>query len=873
MANEFPQNDIRERYQRGMVAIRRAYDAGEAGCASIAARAVLVDELVRELWPGTAGVALVAVGGYGRRELFPFSDVDLLFLLNAKVAEEEVKEAIRRVSQELWDAGIRLSPATRKLAECGKFDQSVPEFTLSLLDHRHVAGSAEVHGHLAEQVLPRLLQREQKSISGTLVAMTQERHGKYGDTLFHLEPNIKECPGGLRDIHVCRWMDKLHGKGAIRGVDEEFGEAEEFFARLRCFLHYRHERDDNTLDWQTQDMASGAHLGLRESAEAEQPDAAYWMRVYFRHARTVERRVKQLWFKVPAAESTTSRLRTFKLKRPMEPVRHGYRVEHGRIALEAVASGGERSDPARDPDVVLQLMAEIAATGSRLEPVSEERLSRALPFLSSQIEEGAAVWLPVRTILGARHAGEALRAMHAIGLLELLIPEFHGIDALVIRDAYHRYTVDEHTFVVIDTLHDLAAPAAASSSEWTLKFSAMLRDLAHPELLYLGALLHDTGKGRNSGAHAAESVALARGVLARLELDSYEVGLVLGLVENHLEMSAALRRDIFDAETVRVFAGKVGTPELLRMLTLFTYADINAVHPDALTPWKTENIWRLYMATANFLDRSVDEERVTATAESDLVHRVAALLPLEREAIGSFLEGFPERYLRTRTPEQVRAHYLLSKRFGDDPVQMEFRYAPGMSEITLVTPDAPLLFATMAGTLAAWGMNIVTADAFANRRGIVIDSMRFIDGFQTLEMNASERDRLVGTMHDVVSGTLPLDTLLKGRRRASKRAPMVVVTPKIEFDDTASTHSTLLQVVAQDGPGLLRTLSVTLANCGCNIEVALVDTEGEMAIDVFYLTKEGKKLGANDQKQLGSTLERAIGMKEIRTEPMKQGQA
>ena len=257
-----------------------------------------------------------------------------------------------------------------------------------------------------------------------------------------------------------------------------------------------------------------------------------------------------------------------------------------------------------------------------------------------------------------------------------------------------------------------------------------VRELPHPGLLYLAALLHDTGKGRNTGDHARESARMAQSVLDRLELDRYESGLVLGLIENHLEMSAALRRDIFDAETVGAFAGKVQTPETLRMLTLFTYADINAVHPDALTPWKAENLWRLYMATANYLDRSVDDERVGAQEESELVHRVAALLPGQRAAVGEYLEGFPERYVRTRTPEQVRAHFLMASAVCGGCGAAGFSLSPAVSELTLVTRDRALLFANMAGALAAWGMNIVTADAFSNRQGVVVDTFRFTDGFR-----------------------------------------------------------------------------------------------------------------------------------------------
>ena len=206
----------------------------------------------------------------------------------------------------------------------------------------------------------------------------------------------------------------------------------------------------------------------------------------------------------------------------------------------------------------------------------------------------------MQEILEGFFAGKALRMMHTLGILELLLPEFHGIDALVIRDAYHRYTVDEHTLVVIDTLHGLETAADRADGRVGGRFGGILRDVQHPALLFLAALLHDTGKGRSSDNHALESARMAENVAGRLALDAYESELMLGLIRNHLEMRAALRRDIFDLETVRAFAGKVQTLEALRMLTLFTYADIQAVHPDALTPWKAENLWRLYLATASY---------------------------------------------------------------------------------------------------------------------------------------------------------------------------------------------------------------------------------------------------------------------------------
>jgi [protein-PII] uridylyltransferase len=763
---------------------------------TLEARAMEVTDSVRRAWSKSlqprfpSGVALAATGGFGRSELFPYSDVDLLFVVESENQIPPMKDALSAFLQDLWDTGLRPSHAVHTVAYCVAEHEDNRELTISLLDRRMLAGDPAMFKWLDERFRAFVLKRG-AAIGARLAHLAESRRATFQDTIYHLEPNIKDAPGGLRDLQTVRWLDVLLAGESAQNLAPAF----DFLGSLRIRMHEIAGRDQNRLSFDVQESLS------------DQP--AELMRDYYRHARQVNRAAERaLEVALTKEDTLLGRFHQWRSRLSTSE----FTVLRDRVYLRS-PGGSNRG---------LELFEFVARHQLRLAPDTIDRLNGV---------EIDARWEHWKRLLELPRVSLGLHAMQDSGALASAIPEWRHIECLVVRDFYHRYTVDEHTLVAVASLESIGDQRIAD----------LWAEIDRPDLVRFALLLHDAGKG-SGGDHVAESVRVAREVLTRLEAPATDRATIEFLIARHLDLSAVMTsRDLSDAATAKMLADRVGAVERLKQLTIMTYADISAVNPQAMTPWRLEQLWRVYLLAHAELTRGLHAERIHAWAGVD-PHRAA------------FLEGLPVRYVRTHLDSEIDAHVELARQLESRPVAIEIAHQRGAYHLTLLTRDHPGLFAAVAGAISSFGLSIMKAEAFSNAQGIVVDTFAFSDPHRTLELNPSEVDRLRGIVRRVVEGKQDAAKLLRGRPKPLLPSRAARLKPRVVLNNDASDSATLIEIVAEDRAGLLYDLARAISDAGCDIEVVLIDTEAHKALDVFYVTSKGGKLDDGLQDRLKSSL-------------------
>jgi [protein-PII] uridylyltransferase len=755
------------------------------------------------------GFALLAIGGYGRGTLHPESDLDLLLYFSGEVEEKVVKSILNP----LWDLPFRIGHQVRQAADFRKFDPEQVESYAAFLDDRFLAGSRATADAFKNDIFAGFIRKNRDVFLRGLVDAKRQRYARFGSTVFQLEPDLKDAPGGVRDFHWADWVRK-----AIEAPLESGSSGMPAFHHcLRNFLHFRVTRNFNVLSYEHQEDIA-PKLGYRDSAQGEA--AEKMMRDYFLRAAEIARRAS-MWEE--------------------EVIGHPDRV--------AVQSDF------RDPFETIEAFAEAHRRKASLHPVTlsaiRQRLATVDGILANNPRAGRAVLEMMKDRKGIY---ETLLAMHDVGLLGKIFPDFEDIRCRVIRDFFHRYTVDEHSLIAIRNIEELPEKH---------RLAGLARELEYPELLLLSLLLHDIGKSHrhDEGNHVHPGTEGVRVILKDLGLPDEQAGKVVFCIKNHLEMSKIiLRRDFSDETVIRQFSELVGDVDNLRMLCLVTYADVKAVNNEVLTPWKEDLLWQLYVETYSYLTVGFAEDRYDQqpALENDIAE-ILRSLPRKTppQDVRDFLDGFPRQYLRSTPKAQIAEHFLLSRKLATVPMVMHLAPREGrVSEVLVMTQDRPFLFAKITGLLSYFGMNILRAQAFSNRHGTIFDLISFEDVDGYFQKNPGEKDRFFKMLNEAIDGKIVLDTLLKGKMMSVlfQRKGGYALQPAIHFDHDFSKTATIMEIVALDAFGLLYRIASVISTHGCNIEVALISTEGQRAIDVFYLTHNGQKVPPDLERKISHDL-------------------
>jgi [protein-PII] uridylyltransferase len=845
---------LRQALADGRAEVRRRFERSANGLSAAHAHSFLIDQLIRVLHDDTAEkfypapnptrserLTLVATGGYGRGQLAPQSDVDLLFLLPYKQTPRG-EQVVEHMLYMLWDLGLKVGHATRSVGECIRFARADLTIRTALLEARYIWGEQALFAELQQRFATDVMAGSAREFVEQKLAERDARHVRMGDSRYVLEPNIKEGKGGLRDLHTLFWIAKFAyrvsdvGELTVRGVltateVAKFAKAESFLWTIRFQLHNLTGRPEERLTFDVQ-AELARRMGYTDHAGSRGVER--FMKHYFLVAKDVGDLTRIFCAALEAEQQRKPRLSLARLWGNWRRDLAGFRVEGVRLTI------ADADSFLADPVNLIRVFWVAHQQGLDIHPTALRLITQNLRRIDAALRENREANRLFLEILTSQTDPEvSLRRMNEAGVFGRFVPDFGRVVAQMQYDMYHVYTVDEHTLFAIGILNRIEH--GIFKDELPLATSLMPK-LQSRRALYVALLLHDIAKGRG-GDHSELGERIAYKLGPRFGLSAEETETVAWLVRQHLAMSnVAFKRDLQDPQTIADFVALVQSPERLKLLLVLTVADIRGVGPKTWNNWKAALLRELYWAADERMIGPLNGE-AQKLVERRIAEAAAALRAELKDWNDADFEahvarGTPSYWLSVDPVTAARhARMMRRARLDDAPLSVETRVDPprGVTELTIYTADHPGLFASIAGAMAVSGANIVDAKIFTLADGMALDSFWLQDAEGGAFDRPEKLARLAVLIEQSLSGRLRSLDELKHRRTGPTRARVFTVTPRVLIDNEASATHTVIEVNGRDRPGLLYDVTSALTALQLQIATAKISTFGERVVDVFYV--------------------------------------
>jgi [protein-PII] uridylyltransferase len=879
--------------------LKMMHRAGTSGREVCQGRAALIDVLLRYLWASAKSslsaqaqkefppLALVALGGYGRGELNPHSDIDFMFLHSGQIAAyskplPHLSKLMDSILYPLWDLGFKIGHSVRTVQECVEIANRDMQAKTSLIEARFIVGDEKLFEKFQKTVEAKCVDGHEDEYIAARVQDQAARREKFGNSATMQEPNIKNGCGGLRDYQNLHWMaffkyrtrtlEEMEQKELMSASERKQLEAAcDFLLSVRNELHYQINRPIDVLSKALQPTVATS-LGYTERSPSKRLE--HFMRDLYSHSRniylitrTLEERLSLLPRPkiLPAA---IGRLIPRKFRQGEEQIVDGFRFADGQI--RATTGRVFKEQPRR----LMRVFLHAQQRGLRLHPDLEQLLRHELSLVNRQFLHDEHVRETFLEILNQRgNVSRILRRMHDVGLLGKYVPEFGKLTCLVQHEFYHQYAADEHTLMCLEQL-DRAWEASAAPHE---RYAEIFQNVERPFVLYLALLLHDAGKALNTGNHSAVGGELALRVGRRLGLDGATTHALRLIIENHLTMAAvSQRRDLEDPAVIRNFAAQIQTPENLRMLTLHTFADSMATSDKLWNGFKDSLLWELYHKALKVLTGGTDFIRAEAKQRELLAQEITGMLPrnLAEEEVHAHFDTLPGRYFEVHPARDIVMDLSLVHRFMHNQLaEEEHALEPvvawhnepdrGYTSAKICTWDRAGLFSKIAGSFAAAGINILSAQIFTRNDGIVLDTFYVTDARTGSLVNRGERELFESTLSRALTEEVDFKALITKQRSARPLYQSLEgerIPTRIHFDNDTSVNRTILEIETEDHVGLLYIISHVMSELNLDISLAKISTEKGAAIDAFYVCEQdGQKiLWPERQRLIESRLRSAL---------------